>query len=84
LNCNVLGIVDCGVPGGTLHAYPYHEGMGRYGGDNVASLFMLYLQQKGWLQEGVTGKELTIIMDNCPGQNKNNHVIRLALYLVEA
>jgi hypothetical protein len=23
-------------------------------------------------------------MDNCPGQNKNNHVIRLALFLVEA
>jgi hypothetical protein len=85
LNSNVFGIVHCGVQGGTLHAYPYHEGMGRKGGDNVASLFMLYLEQKGWLQERVTGKELlTIIMDNCPGQNKNNHVIRLALYLVEA
>jgi hypothetical protein len=84
LNVNVFGIVDCGVEGGALHAYPYHEGMGRKGGDNVASLFMLYLEQKGWLQDGVTGQELTIIMDNCPGQNKNNHVIRLALYLVEA
>jgi hypothetical protein len=43
LNGNVFGIVDCGVQGGALHAYPYHEGMGRKGGDNVASLFMLYL-----------------------------------------
>jgi hypothetical protein len=84
LNVNVFGIIDCGVQGGALHAYPYHEGMGRKGGDNVASLFMLYLEQKGWLQEGVTGKELTIIVDNCPGQNKDNHVIRLTLYLVEA
>jgi hypothetical protein len=38
--------------------------MGRKDGDNVASMLMLYSQQKGWLQEGVTGKELTVIMDN--------------------
>ena len=50
----------------------------------MASLFMMYLKDKGWLNDDGTGLELTIIMDNCGGQNKNNAVIRLALYLVEA
>ena len=36
------------------------------------------------MQENKTGKELTIIMDNCAGQNKNRMVLRLANYLVEA
>jgi hypothetical protein len=31
----------------------------------------------------IKGKELNLIMDNCAGQNKNNHVILLAPYLVE-
>ena len=34
--------------------------------------------------DNATGKELTIIMDNCAGQNKNRMVLRLATYLVEA
>lgn len=29
------------------------------------------------------GKELTIVLDNCPGQNKNNFVLPLVPYLVE-
>ena len=36
------------------------------------------------MREGERGKELTFIMDNCSGQNKNRMVLRLALYLVEA
>ncbi len=35
------------------------------------------------LTEGQTGKQLSIVMDNCGGRNKNNNVLRLALYLVE-
>jgi hypothetical protein len=31
----------------------------------------------------IKGKELNLIMDNCAGQNKNNHVILLAPYLVK-
>ena len=50
----------------------------------MASLFMMYLKDKGWLNKEEPGLELTIIMDNWVGQNKNNAVIRLALYLVEA
>ena len=36
------------------------------------------------MRERKTGKELTIVMDNCSGQNKNRMVLRLANYLVEA
>ena len=69
LKVNVFGIVDCGVVGGELHAYPYHAGMGKKGGNNVASLFMMYLKDKGWLNEEEPGLELTIIMDNCGGKS---------------
>jgi hypothetical protein len=44
---------------------------------------MLVLQELGWLIDGICGKRLTVIMDNCAGQNKNKHVLRLALWLVE-
>jgi hypothetical protein len=44
---------------------------------------MLAMQEFGWLSSGKSGKRLSIIMDNCSGQNKNNHVLRLALLLVE-
>ena len=46
-------------------------------------MLMLYLKRKGWLKMNEPGKELTIIMDNCVGQNKNNMVLRLANLLVE-
>jgi len=37
-----------------------------------------------WIKvNGSCGKQLSIIMDNCGGQNKNNYVLRLALWLVE-
>jgi hypothetical protein len=35
------------------------------------------------VEEGITREKLTIAMDNCSSQNKNNVVLRLALYLVE-
>ena len=36
LKCYVFGIVDCCVPGGELHSYPYHEGIGDKGGNNLS------------------------------------------------
>ena len=85
----IFGIVNCTFAGGSLQAYIYNEGQGAKGGDNVASLIMLFLKKQGWLEdpdesELGTGQELTVIMDNCPGQNKNNTVLRLPLLLVEA
>jgi hypothetical protein len=63
--------------------YAYQEFTARKGSNNVASLIMQYLYDKFWLRKGSPGKKLTIAMDNCSGQNKNNVVLRLALYLVE-
>ena len=83
LNVFIFGIVDTAIRGGALDAYVYHEGHGKKGGNNVASLLMMFLGKKGWLRKKDPGKELTIIMDNCGGQNKNNHVLRLALILTE-
>ncbi len=65
-------------------AYGYTEDQGSKGGNNVASLLVKGLHDLGWIQqEGTTGKQLSIILDNCGGQNKNNIVLRLALWLVE-
>ena len=84
LNVNVFGLVDCSEPGGTLSAHVYDEGVGKKGGNNVASLIMKELGEKGLLNHDKPGFQLTIIMDNCSGQNKNNFVLRLAVFLVDA
>jgi hypothetical protein len=49
----------------------------------VASLLMKVIKDLGWLIPGECGGRLSIVMDNCGGQNKNKMVLRLALYLVE-
>ena len=65
-------------------AYSYTEDKGGKGGNNVASLIIKALRELDWIKEdGRTGKQLSIILDNCGGQNKNNFVLRLALWLVE-
>ena len=67
----------------------YHEGEGKKGGNNVASLFMKQLNAMGWITNNFTNQqpyfkaELNVFFDNCPGQNKNNHVLQLVPYLVE-
>jgi len=81
LTINAFGIVDCSVEPVHLHYYLYEEFVGRKGGNNVASLIMLYLQQRGFLQR--SSRKLVLVMDNCAGQNKNKMVLRLAPYLIE-
>ena len=88
LRAFLFGIVDCGIEGGALDVYVYHEGQGGKGGNNTTSMLFQFLKKKGWIQlddNGVpiAGKELTIIMDNCGGQNKNNNMLRMSLLLVE-
>ena len=85
LNYNTLGCVDPSEEGGDrLYAHVYHEGQGKKGGNNVASLIMKQLKYLGLLDRSKgKGKELNIVFDNCPGQNKNNFVLRLVPYLVE-
>jgi hypothetical protein len=79
-----LGVVDVSHPDGEhLYCHLYKEGDGKKGGDNVASLLMKSLRQLNILQGGCRGKELNVVFDNCPGQNKNHHVLWLVPYLVE-
>ena len=82
VNVNTLGIVDCNNEKDHLHGYIYDEGEANKGGNVVASLIIKHLKDRGLLEEGVKRKKLSIIMDNCVGQNKNNYVLRLAPYLV--
>jgi hypothetical protein len=46
-------------------------------------MIMHNLFENNWLMKGNPGKRLTIAMDNCGGENKNNHALRLSAYLVE-
>jgi hypothetical protein len=84
LNVFNLGCVDVSHPDGEhLYCHIYKEGDGKKGGNNVASLLIKSLRYLNILQEGSMGKELNVVFDNCPGQNKNHHVIWLVPYLVE-
>jgi hypothetical protein len=80
---NLFGIVDLSVTPNKLNCYAYRELTAKKGSNNVASMLMHNLHENNWLMKGNPGKRLTIAMDNCGGQNKNNHVLRLAAYLVE-
>ena len=65
-----------------MHAHLYHKGVGKKGVNNVASLIEKTLQQLNILREDSVGGELNIIFDNCSGQNKNNTVMKLAVWLM--
>ena len=79
-----FGVVDVSHPAGDhLYAHLYKEGDGAKGGNNVASLLMKTLRSLNLLQENTVGKELKVVFDNCPGQNKNNFVLWLVPLLVE-
>jgi hypothetical protein len=65
-----------------LHCHVYHEGVGKKGANNVASLIMKTLRELQLLRDDAVGGELNIIFDNCSGQNKNNTVIKLALWIM--
>ncbi len=84
ITVNVFGIADVTRSPTHMIAYGYTQDQGSKGGNNVASLLVKGLHDLGWIQqEGTTGKQLSIILDNCGGQNKNNIVLRLASWLVE-
>jgi hypothetical protein len=81
----IFGIVDTNEEQEKLTTYCYDEGVGRKGGNNVASLLIKHLRDSVLgLSSQHPMKELNIVMDNCAGQNKNKMVLRLAAYLVEA
>jgi hypothetical protein len=83
LTVNIFGIADVTQKPTKMIAYGYTEDQGGKGGNNVSSLIMKGLADLGWLKQDCPGKRLSIIMDNCGGQNKNKYVLRLALLLAE-
>jgi len=66
-----------------MFAHVYHEGVARKGANNVASLIMKTLKKENVIREDEIGGELVIVFDNCSGQNKNNTLLKLLVYLVE-
>ena len=66
-----------------MHAHVYHEGVAKKGANNVASLIMKTLTDSNILRENDPGGELVIVFDNCSGQNKNNTMLKLLVYLTE-
>ena len=84
LSISKFGLVDVSHAREILHAFLYHEGEGKKGGDNVASLIYQGLKKMDLLDFNDPIKELNLIFDNCTGQNKNKMVLRFATYLVEA
>ena len=84
LTINGFGVVDYSIE--ELNSYIYTEAEGKKGGNNVVSLLSNTLQKKGVFEDAERlgpGKALTMVFDNCGGQNKNRIVLRYTLYLVE-
>ena len=65
-----------------MHCHVYHEGVGKKGANNVASLIVKTLRGLNLLREDSVGGELNIVFDNCSGQNKNNTVLKLEAWLM--
>ena len=73
LNVFAFGIYN--VCNGKLDACIYHEGQGKKGGNNVSSMIYQYLERHNMIpKNNMKAKEkkekLSIVMDNCSGQNK--------------
>eukprot|EP00977_Amphora_coffeiformis_P002610 scaffold490_cov186-Amphora_coffeaeformis.AAC.1 len=78
LSVYCFGTADGGAERPSMRAYVYDEGVAKKGGDNVSSLLYRDLKDRGWIdKEQGPREELTVIMDNCGGQNKNRMVLRM-------
>jgi hypothetical protein len=73
---------DCGNGNMDNHIYchVYHEGVSKKGGTNVGSSIVKTLRDIKLLSDNQVGCELNIIFDSCSGQNKNNTVLKLAMW----
>lgn len=81
LNGYVFGVVDCSTKPTQMAAHTYFEMDGKKGGNNVASMMWNELERQG-LTTGPTVPEIVMVFDNCAGQNKNRHVLRLLSIMV--
>ena len=86
LGIYVFGLVDTSGCKSKLTAFYYKEGVGKKGGNNVASLLWKNANSKSHIkrseQDGALN-EYVLTMDNCGGQNKNRMVIRFLLMMTE-
>ena len=64
-----------------MHAYIWCEQDADKGSKNICSCLLKYFKIHGWLQKNYV--EPTKVADNCGGQNKNQMVVRLFLWLVD-
>jgi hypothetical protein len=66
-----------------MYCHVYHEGVGKKGGTSVSSLIVKTLRDMKLLSDDEVGGEFNIVLDNCSGLNKNNTVLKLAMWLRE-
>ena len=88
LNEYCFGVVDASERPSKLYGHVYLEDLGKKGGDNVASMLWKQLKILGLIPDdnsrpATAAKEINLLMDNCGGQNKNNMVLRMLLFLVK-
>ena len=88
LNEYCFGVVDGSTRPSKLYGHIYLEDLGKKGGDNVASMLWKQLKMSGLIPQdnsrpATAAKEINLVMDNCGGQNKNNMVLRMLLFLVK-
>jgi hypothetical protein len=79
----LFGLVDLAKTPNKMNCYAYAEDDWNKGSNNVASLLMRDLHSRGWLREGDPALCLTLIFDNCGGQNKNNSCSEWHLILLK-
>lgn len=66
-----------------MQAYIWHKKDGDRGANNITSCLLNDYKRRGFFSKPNFGS-LTVIADNCGGQNKNQDVLRFHLWLVEA
>ena len=66
-----------------MDAHVYHEGVGKKGSNCVASLILKSLRRQRVIRDNDIGGHLVIVFDNCAGQNKNNTIMKMLMFLYE-
>ncbi len=79
----VFGVADVSREKSKLLEYGYSEEQGGKGWNNVASLLIKALHALGWLIRDRCIGNLSIVMDNCGGQNINKMVEKNYFKLAE-
>ena len=86
MGINIFGMTN--YANEKLNTYVHDEGEGKKVGNSVCLLIYNNLVEEGIIKEWkvygkMLGKRLTLVFDNCSGQNNNNMVLRLGLWLLD-